>query len=255
MVAQPSSCSGFVFAAARAMAEPVAVPASSFWPASIMSMVAGFIDVVGYVALFGLFTAHVTGNFVLIGATLVEHSHGILTKLLALPMFMAIVAAVRLLVLLYERRRRPVLSVLLAFEVLFLLLFMVAGLMAVPLDTPDSPLSMLAGLMGVAAMGIQNAQSRLAAAGQVPTTIMTGNTTQAVIDLVDLLARNPQTVTAARQRLHKMVPAIISFAFGAISGALAYTLLSFWCLLFPIVLLIVVRLFFLTQMEPPLKAA
>ncbi|HEX9392199.1 MAG TPA: YoaK family protein [Usitatibacteraceae bacterium] len=220
-----------------------------------MALVAGFIDVVGYVALFGLFTAHVTGNFVLIGATLVEHSHGILTKLLALPMFVAIVAAVRLLVLLYERRRRPVLSVLLAFEVLFLLLFMAAGLMAVPLDTPDSPLSMLAGLMGVAAMGIQNAQSRLAPAGQVPTTIMTGNTTQAVIDIVDLLARNPQTETAARQRLHKMVPAIVSFAFGAISGALAYTLLSFWCLLFPIVLLIVVRLFFLTQMEPPLKAA
>src|SRR5260221_5697329 len=177
MVALQSQCSRLVIVAA-AMAEPGAIPASSpassIWPGSIMAMVAGFIDVVGYVALFGLFTAHVTGNFVLIGATLAEHSHSILTKLLALPMFVAIVDAVRLLVLLYERRRRPVLSVLLAFEVLFLLLFMAAGVLAGPRGGPCRPVSMLSGLVGVAAIGIQNSQSRLAPAGPGPPPILTG---------------------------------------------------------------------------------
>ncbi len=36
--------------------------------APLRAFTAGFVDTTGFVALFGLFTAHVTGNFVLIGA-------------------------------------------------------------------------------------------------------------------------------------------------------------------------------------------
>ena len=39
-----------------------------------LGFIGGYVDTVGFVALFGLFTAHVTGNFVLIGAELSRSS-------------------------------------------------------------------------------------------------------------------------------------------------------------------------------------
>ena len=41
-----------------------------------LGFIGGYVDTVGFVALFGLFTAHVTGNFVLIGAELSRASGG-----------------------------------------------------------------------------------------------------------------------------------------------------------------------------------
>ena len=54
---------------------------------------AGFVDTVGFVALFGVFTAHVTGNFVLLGAQLARPGQGAAIKLLAFPAFIVAVAA------------------------------------------------------------------------------------------------------------------------------------------------------------------
>ena len=34
-----------------------------------LASIAGYVDTLGFVALFGLFTAHVTGNFILIGSS------------------------------------------------------------------------------------------------------------------------------------------------------------------------------------------
>ena len=57
----------------------------------LLSLNAGYVDTAGFLALQGLFTAHVTGNFVTFGAALVMGSSGILAKLLALPVFCAVV--------------------------------------------------------------------------------------------------------------------------------------------------------------------
>jgi uncharacterized membrane protein YoaK (UPF0700 family) len=88
-------------------------------------------------------------------------------------------------------------------------------------------------------MGIQNALSRTALSDLGPTTIMTGNTTQIVIDLVDLSSAGPDQAGAIRARLRKMVPAVAGFAAGAVLGALAYAAISFWCVLLPVLLLAV----------------
>jgi len=55
--------------------------------AALLSFNGGFVDTAGFLGLQGLFTAHVTGNFVTLGAALVFGTHGIIAKLLALPEF------------------------------------------------------------------------------------------------------------------------------------------------------------------------
>eukprot|EP01035_Chromulina_nebulosa_P008054 gene8054-10896_t len=52
---------------------------------ALLSFNGGFVDTAGFLGLQGLFVAHVTGNFVTLGAALVHGSHGIIGKVLAMP--------------------------------------------------------------------------------------------------------------------------------------------------------------------------
>ncbi|MGG5817595.1 YoaK family protein [Falsiroseomonas sp. HW251] len=204
-------------------------------PGAMLSFAAGFVDVVGFVALQGLFTAHVTGNFVLIGAEAAGLSAGgVVGKLLALPVFAAAVACTRLML---RGRASGSLRHLLVAEIAFLVLFLLLGLLASPVRDADAPLAILAGMAGVVAMGIQNAGARILMPTAPPTTIMTGNTTQVVIDLTDLPGASADAQAAAGARLRRMLPAVGSFAAGAILGALGYAALGFWALLIPVMAL------------------
>ncbi|AJC16362.1 YoaK family protein [Pandoraea sputorum] len=206
--------------------------------AMTLAFVAGYIDVVGFIALFGLFTAHVTGNFVMIGVQLVANTHvGVLAKLLALPVFVIFVAMVKLIVQGFANTNRRPLRLLLILQTLLLLGFMIIGMIAQPIISADAPLAILSGMFGVAALAIQNAIGRLVLADLAPTTIMTGNTTQIVIDMVELASGNCGDDKAARTRLRKMLPALAAFAVGAILGGFAYHGAGFWCVLLPVVLL------------------
>ncbi|MGU3537692.1 YoaK family protein [Methylobacterium sp. A54F] len=205
-----------------------------------LAFVAGFVDAAAFVALAGLFTAHVTGNFVLIGAELVSTSSGVLAKLLALPAFVLAVAGARLLALALEARGRPPLRWLLALEAGLLAAFAGAGLGLAPLGNPDGPAAVFVGMLGVAAMGVQNALGRLALAHLAATTVMTVNVTQAVIDAVDALrgAAGDGPGSPARGRLARMLPAVLAFALGALAGAFGYAGAGFWCLALPVALLL-----------------
>ena len=225
----------------EATAAPAAVSSSARFliaQGSLLAFVAGYVDVVGFAALFGLFTAHVTGNFVMIGLELAGTGQGVLAKLLALPMFVLAVAATKLAVTALMRRGVAPLRPLLLAQAALLLAFMVAGLLALPIQSADAPATIVVGLIGVAAMGVQNAKARLVLGEQAPTTIMTGNTTQIVIDVVELLSPGSPQKEAARTRLRKMVPPLCGFAIGAVLGALAFSFLSFWCVVPPVLILL-----------------
>ena len=64
---------------------------------SALAFVAGFVDAAAFIALAGLFTAHVAGNVVPVGAEPMSSATGVFAKRPALPVFMAAVAATRLI--------------------------------------------------------------------------------------------------------------------------------------------------------------
>jgi uncharacterized membrane protein YoaK (UPF0700 family) len=142
---------------AHALAEDTSHPVAV---SALLAFTAGFVDTVGFIALFGLFTAHVTGNFVLIGAALINSHEGLVSKLLALPVFVLAVAGTRLFILARERRAHDATVPVLIGQLVFLGLFLACGLWLTPFDRANAPAAILTGMSAVVAMAIQNAAAR-----------------------------------------------------------------------------------------------
>ena len=201
-----------------------------------LAFLAGYVDTLGFIALFGLFTAHVTGNFILIGAALADpHQQSILLKFLAFPAFIAGVAVARVLIALVSRRGGRALMLALLLQLLLLAGFMVCGMLAAPIGATATPYAMAAGLLGAASMGVHSAVSRLLLAHLAPTSMMTGNVTQLVIDGVDMLAGWSDPGTGAR--CVKFLWPLLAFAVGAVLAAFAYLSAGFVALSLPLLIL------------------
>jgi uncharacterized membrane protein YoaK (UPF0700 family) len=217
--------------------------------ASSLAFLAGYVDTLGFAALFGLFTAHVTGNFILIGVALANASQAsILLKFLAFPAFIAGIVIARLAIAASVKRQGPALTLALSMQLVLLAAFMLCGWQASPIGTVVTPFAMAAGLLGAAAMGVHSATSRLLLAHLVPTSMMTGNVTQLVIETVDVLRGDADG--GAAQRCRKFLWPLLGFAAGAIAAAFAYRAFGFIALILPIGILGV-----LIAMEPSAGAA
>jgi len=210
---------------------------------TILAFIAGYVDTAGFVALFGLFTSHVTANFVLLGANLTGDGSGIAVKLAAFPAFVGGVATAKIVTDFHVRRGSNPERTLYVLQAVLLAGMLAAGFAALPMHAPDAAGVILSGLCGAFAMGIQNGHGRLVLAGLPQTTMMTQNVTQAVIDAIDSVAgSDTMKKHTARARLSDTLLPVFAFAVGAIVAANGYQHLSFWTLLFPIVLLALLAL-------------
>jgi uncharacterized membrane protein YoaK (UPF0700 family) len=200
-----------------------------------LSFNAGYVDTAGFLALQGLFTAHVTGNFVTLGATLVLGTSGAIGKLLALPVFCVVVVLVRGIGSWLAAHSLPQLRTLLTVKIVLLA---IGSALAVRLglfrDAYSWP-ALVSGMTLVSAMAIQNALQRIHLATSPPTTLMTGTTTQIMIDLADTMhgRLSPDQRLIARRRLSRMVLSVIAFGLGCGVAASLYALVNIWCLLIP----------------------
>jgi uncharacterized membrane protein YoaK (UPF0700 family) len=199
--------------------------------AALLSFNGGLVDTAGFLGLQGLFVAHVTGNFVTLGAALVFGSHGIVGKLVALPEFIAVIVLARLAGTAMRAHGLPAMRILLWSKVALLLAFFALAVAFGPFADPDSPAALLSGFAGIAAMAVQNAVQRVHLPSLPPTTMMTGNTTQATIDAVDLLSGgDPGHAATVRARFARVALGIGFFAAGCAAAALLYWFAGFWCL-------------------------
>jgi uncharacterized membrane protein YoaK (UPF0700 family) len=203
----------------------------------VMSLNAGVLDTAGFLALQGLFTAHVTGNFVTLGASVVFGGSGAAAKLLALPVFCGVIIVTRLLAHTLPPRGLPILRTMLTIEFVLLVIGAALAIAWGPFKPGDAAAMMTTGMVLVAAMAIQNAASRIHLATAPPTTLMTGTTTQMMIDIADLLRGvAPEARLAARARLARMTPNLLGFALGCALGACLFAKVGNACFALPALL-------------------
>lgn len=153
----------------------------------LLSFNAGYVDTASFLALHGLFAAHVTGNFVTLGAALVsDHQTGAWAKLAALPMFCLMVLLTKLIHRQCLKLQKSSYSFLLILMFLFFALTAILSFLNLPFPKYDTVISFIVGMSLVAAMAIQNAMHRIHWVKESPTTVMTGSTTQLMLDIGEL---------------------------------------------------------------------
>jgi uncharacterized membrane protein YoaK (UPF0700 family) len=204
--------------------------------AMLLSLNGGFVDTAGFLLLQGLFTAHVTGNFVTLCAALSNPTSdaGVAAKLLALPVFCLCVMLARALHYRLEARGLPILRCILALETMLLIIAAILSAWFTPLPKGDSLALLAIGMTLVAAMAVQNAAARTHLASFPATTLMTSTTTQLMLDLTDLLrGPSPQDAPRLKQGLRRFLDSGLGFLLGCALGGLAEHLLGGWSLVVP----------------------
>ncbi|MDT3402140.1 YoaK family protein [Mucilaginibacter terrae] len=208
---------------------------NKIWMVSLLlSAVAGYCDTVTFVSAGSIFSAHVTGNFIVFAYQLIKGSElQAWVKLLTFPVFIISVIVGGRIAL---KTANP--YKLLLVEGMILLL---SGLVSVVfLRIPGlNWLSYVVVMMAVFAMGLQNAFGKLYAKETFgPTTMMTGNVTQASLDLGSSIA-SAFNDNLSKESLRKQGVIIGGFLLGCLAGALTAKMFGLSVLLLPGIGLIV----------------
>jgi uncharacterized membrane protein YoaK (UPF0700 family) len=199
----------------------------------VLSVIAGSVDAISFLGLGGLFAAHITGNLVVLAAHVVIGKAASLALILSVPVFIVVLGLTRLAAAGIEESRYCPLQPLLALQ--FVLL---ASLLAIWIGAgsgldPAAPPGIIAGMLGIAAMAVQNALVRLLD-GAPATAVMTTDVTTFMMDIGAMLfRRDPNGVAYARSRARRTWPAILGFTIGCSLGALLEAEIGPWSLALP----------------------
>jgi uncharacterized membrane protein YoaK (UPF0700 family) len=201
---------------------------------ALLSVTAGSADVISFLGLGGLFTAHITGNLVIVAVHIVVGGKEPVAPMLAVPIFVMALGLTRLLVACLESNRLGSLRPLLLLQLLLLASsFVVCIAGGAPLE-PDTVAAILGGMLGVSAMAVQNALTQVSLRGSPSTAVMTTNVVRFTMDVGEVLfGYNPDAVAEARGRASRTWPAIAGFAFGCCIGAVCEATLGLWALAVP----------------------
>lgn len=183
----------------------------------LLALIAGYCDTVTFVAADAIFSAHVTGNFIVFAYQIIKGSDlNAWVKLLTFPIFITAVivggwiagrSEYKYKILLWE-------GIVLAVSGLGAYIFSFLGIFTI---WPTYLIAMLV----VFAMGLQNAFGKIYSKETYgPTTMMTGNVTQAALDLGNGFKTRFKDL-AVTSSLRKQFITISGFLAGCFLGAVA----------------------------------
>ena len=217
------------FASAKPSADPatkapsaVNAPAFARMLPLLLSMIAGSADVTSFLG-FGVFSAHLTGNLVILTAHIVAREGDKACLALSLPLFILVLGLTRLLVAGLEALNIG------SLRPLLLLQFLMLGgsfILCLPSDhnrAASARSLVVAGQLTVAAMAVQNALGQLSSPKAPATAVMTTNLARFIMDAGGaLLGHDPAEKAEARRRANDIWPVIIGFTAGAGLGAACF---------------------------------
>jgi uncharacterized membrane protein YoaK (UPF0700 family) len=200
----------------------------------VLSVIAGSTDIIGFLGLNGLFTAHITGNLVVLAAHIVAGDPTIFSYILSVPVFMLVLFLTRVLAGGLEQIGISTLRPLLLLQLFFLVAFLSICVVAGPWRDANAILAVIAGMFGVAAMAVQNALVQISLTNTPTTAVMTTNVTHFMLDLgAALVGRDDARVARARARGMRTLPVIVGFAIGCVLGAAFEAAAGLWSLTLP----------------------
>jgi uncharacterized membrane protein YoaK (UPF0700 family) len=185
----------------------------------ILSYVAGYADTSTFIGADGLFSAHVTGNFVMLPYDIVTNRiASSWIKLVSFPVFiLAVIISTQIID--HARDDWKAINRCMMLEAILLI---ISGLISwiYRHQNTNSILNGLIPMLVVFAMGVQNAFGRFFAKEVLaPTTLMTGNSTQFIIDLAGYLKHKDQEKQNLKLKLAHGMYIILPFLTGCFSGA------------------------------------
>jgi len=224
-----------------------------------LSLIAGVTDVTSWLLLGGFFSAHVTGNLVVIAADVVTGKVPNLAAVLAIPAFIVTTAGATLIAQQIAKRALPsegeqsaavqtTTRILLGSQALLLIAAAGLSFLTRASTDPQRPLAVIIGLCAVCAMAAQNAYLHLLSAKAASTAVMTGNLVTATVAAIEILLSGGRS-SAARAKWQQTWPLLAGFIAGCLVGAASASLFSDRAAIIPAALATVLFVIVLTRAD------
>lgn len=195
---------------------------------TLLSVIAGMVDLTCFLSLGNVFTAHITGNLVVIAALAVRGGPVNLAQVLVIPVFVLAVAGAWLLSRASGQRGPGLVRLLLLVQLVLLTSVLIFSVITRPSANPHGLTAGLAAVGAVCAIACQYVLFHVALPGGPSTGVMTNNLTNATLFLLERFSRPSPSTAGAAAAPGNALPLVIGFFGGCVVAAGAVSLVGDW---------------------------